>query len=186
MPPRKTIGAFVAALVLAAAVDRFAYGAVPRPDVLYPVAALLDSSFAIPLVLALAAAGLLTQRRRMPQGFAAGAAVAVIVAVLLKVGIHAPRPYVSLEPLFPVPEDSFPSPYDSDYASFPSLHATTFFAAAAAARKARREIMVAALLVAAFVAYTRVLLYVHWTLDIATGAALGWFCVSVADRYLDG
>jgi len=44
----------------------------------------------------------------------------------------------------------------------------------------------AGLLVASFVAYTRVMLYVHWTLDVAAGAALGWICVAAAERRLRG
>lgn len=184
-PVKRAAAASVAALLVAAAVDRFLYGAVPRPEALYPAAAAIDSSLAVPLVLAVAGAGLLARRQRLPRGFVVGAAAAALVAVLLKAGVPAPRPYVSLEPPFPVPEDSLPSPYRDETASFPSLHATAFFAAAAAAREARREILLGAVAVASFVAYTRVLLYVHWTLDVAAGALLGWLCVSAAERHLE-
>lgn len=184
-PPVKRAAAAVAALLLAAGVDRFLYGAVPRPEPLYPVAAAIDTALAIPLALLIAGAGLLAANRD-PRPFVVGAGAAVLAAVLLKAGVPAPRPYVSLDPAFPVPESGFPTPYDPDLSSFPSLHATAFFAAAAAAKEARRGVLIGALAVASFVAYTRVLLSVHWTLDVAAGALLGWLCVAAAERYLRG
>jgi len=180
---RRAAAVAVASLPVAAAVDRYGYRAVPRPEALYPVAAAIDNTLFLFAAVAIASA-LLFRTGRDPKPLLVGAGAAALVAAVLKSGVPAPRPYVSLEPPYPVPRDVFPSLYDPDYASFPSLHAIVLFAAAAPFRRERREYLFAALLVASFVAYSRVLLYVHWVLDVAAGAALGWLCVSLAERQL--
>ncbi|MBU1236957.1 MAG: phosphatase PAP2 family protein [Gammaproteobacteria bacterium] len=73
--------------------------------------------------------------------------------------------------------------------SFPSGHATTAFAFAAIIwlLSRNRPLRIAVLVLATMVAVSRVLVGVHWPVDVLVGAAGGWVCgslgVFVATRY---
>ena len=67
-------------------------------------------------------------------------------------------------------------PYPSDY-SFPSGHTAVSFAAASALYFAgEKYLWKAALVLAAFIAFSRMYLYVHYPTDILGGALLGILC----------
>lgn len=67
-------------------------------------------------------------------------------------------------------------PYPSDY-SFPSGHTAVSFAAVSALYFAgEKYLWKAALVLAAFIAFSRMYLYVHYPTDILGGALLGILC----------
>ena len=89
-----------------------------------------------------------------------------LVTDQLKQLFDRPRP--------PYGEDSIPSLVDiPTSASFPSGHASTSFAAAVALAVLVPKWRVPALGLAALVAFSRVYLGVHYTLDVLAGALLG-------------
>ncbi|MDY6764743.1 MAG: phosphatase PAP2 family protein [Halobacteria archaeon] len=97
-------------------------------------------------------------------------------AVLLKSGIHAPRPYVELGMNYTTGGFSYSEYfYNHEYGSFPSQHAMSSFAVIPFFHSAFEDYRVTAFLAvfAIVVAYSRVYLYLHYVSDVVVGSALG-------------
>ncbi len=86
--------------------------------------------------------------------------------MVLKVIVGRARPYM-IDPGF------YPFTFGSDFASWPSGHATTAFAFAAAAGMAIPVLRWPLLALAALVAYSRMTLGVHYLGDVIMGATIG-------------
>jgi undecaprenyl-diphosphatase len=117
----------------------------------------------------LAIAAIAAMRRRQPLVFY-GTALALLLAEavsgLLKVLVGRDRPFV-LEP-DPEPLGRIPGTH-----SFPSGHATVSFACATVLAVAVPRLAVPLYLLAAAIAWSRVVVGVHYPLDVLAGAALG-------------
>ena len=70
--------------------------------------------------------------------------------------------------------------------SFPSGHTASAFAAAFALWLQNRKLGVPALVLAAFIAFTRLYLYVHFPTDVLGGLVLGLALGALASRIVDG
>ena len=118
--------------------------------------------------IALAAILLLFRRTRRAGCILALALVCdlVLCNFILKPLVHRVRPCDLL------PEVTLLIPHPSDY-SFPSGHTASGFAAAFALWFQNRKLGTPALLLAAFIGFTRLYLYVHFPTDILGGIALG-------------
>ena len=101
------------------------------------------------------------------------------LAMLLALGLYMVAGHCILKPLFarPRPCDIRPEmltlvarPHGW---SFPSGHTASGFAAAFALWRQNRKLGTPALVLAAFIGFTRLYLYVHFPTDILGGAALG-------------
>ena len=135
-----------------------------------------------PLMVALALLGdVRAGRRRLPVAALATAAawgLGSLTSTLLKDVFDRARPAASGDwaALIATPSS----------ASFPSGHAATAFAAATAVAMLRPRLRVAALVLAALVAASRVVLGVHYPLDVLAGslagAAVGALIAAVARR----
>ncbi len=88
------------------------------------------------------------------------------VVMILKVIVGRARPYMG-------DIGFFPFTFGSDFASWPSGHATTAFAFAAAAGMAIPILRWPLLLLAVLVAYSRMTLGVHYLGDVIMGATIG-------------
>lgn len=97
-------------------------------------------------------------------------AVAVIVpwsaTALLKILVHAPRPFVTLAGVHPLV-------VESPFTSFPSGHATVFFALATTVHLFHRGLGRFFFACAGLIAVSRVVSGVHYPLDVLVGAAIG-------------
>ncbi len=127
------------------------------------------------LAIALVGVGL----RRVPGKAVCQLCLAMLVAFLindvtLKPVIHAPRPFQRDAQARVVGHRP------NDY-SFPSGHAAASFAAAVALSRAWPAGTVVWFALAAFIAYTRIYLGVHYPIDAACGALVGiacaWFAI---------
>lgn len=108
-----------------------------------------------------------TVARRAAVAATAGAGVALLIGQALSHLVERPRPFVAhpgLIHLF--------APHVAD-ASFPSDHATAAFAIATAVMLRNRILGGLALIAAAVLGVSRVVIGVHYPLDVAAGAALG-------------
>ena len=125
---------------------------------------------------------LLLFRRTRKAGFA----MAVALVLYMAAG------HFFLKPLF-----ARPRPCDVDTAitilvkrphghSFPSGHTASAFAAAFALWLQNRKLGVPALVLAAFIAFTRLYLYVHFPTDVLGGLALGLALGALASWIVDG
>ena len=91
---------------------------------------------------------------------------------ILKNIIRRPRPFMSMPNLhLLIPE---PSGY-----SFPSGHATSSFAAAGILYKEFKKYGIYPLILAVLISFSRVYLFVHYPIDVVTGAALGLICSQI-------
>ena len=86
--------------------------------------------------------------------------------LVLKPLVARPRPFVSL----PAAELLIPPPHSY---SFPSGHALSSFAAATALFLADKRLGIPACILAAFIAFSRPYLFVHYPTDVLAGALLG-------------
>lgn len=86
--------------------------------------------------------------------------------IALKNIIARPRPCT----LFPEMELLIPRPHSY---SFPSGHSASSFAAAVLLLKCRKAFGIPALILAFFIAFSRLFLFVHYPTDVLAGAALG-------------
>ena len=86
--------------------------------------------------------------------------------LVLKPLVARPRPFVSL----PEAELLIPLPHSF---SFPSGHAPSSFAAAEALFLADKRLGIPACILAAFIAFSRHYLFVHYPTDVLAGALLG-------------
>lgn len=109
----------------------------------------------------------------IPRERKTGAAVLMVLLasylvgnLLLKNIVMRPRPFVEF------PQVSLLLPAPSGY-SFPSGHALSSFAAAAAVFRYHKKWGTAALFIAAFIAFSRLALFVHYPTDVLAGALLG-------------
>ncbi len=109
----------------------------------------------------------------IPRERKTGAAVLMVLLasylvgnLLLKNIVMRPRPFVEF------PKVSLLLPAPSGY-SFPSGHALSSFAAAAAVFRYHKKWGTAALFIAAFIAFSRLALFVHYPTDVLAGALLG-------------
>ena len=125
---------------------------------------------------------LLLFRRTRKAGFA----MAVALVLYMAAG------HFFLKPLF-----ARPRPCDVNTAitilvkrphghSFPSGHTASAFAAAFALWLQNRKLGVPALVLAAFIAFTRLYLYVHFPTDVLGGLALGLALGALASWIVDG
>ncbi len=87
------------------------------------------------------------------------------ISSLIKIFVHIPRPFVvnGLQNTFLV----------SPYGSFPSTHTAAFFAFATAVFVAHRPSGILFYMVALAIAVERVLLGVHYPIDVVAGACIG-------------
>ncbi len=121
------------------------------------------------VLLALGGAADLLQRRRVPLALVAAiiaSLLAELISSLAKLAFERPRPPVAdraIDPAITLP-DSW---------SFPSGHATAAFAAATAIAVLSPRLRRPALALAAVIAVSRVVLGVHFWLDVIAGALLG-------------
>ncbi len=118
--------------------------------------------------------------RRPPVFLLTGAAVllAELAARGVKLLVDEQRPAVR----FALPKALVHVPRDS---SFPSGHATTSFAAATILTFAKPRLAVPLYLLALAIGFSRVYVGVHYPLDVAGGAVLG-FAIATALRQLEG
>lgn len=93
-------------------------------------------------------------------------ASAYLVTLLLKIIVHAPRPFIALSNVHPLVIET---PYDS----FPSGHATAFFALAVAMYMYDKKWGIVFFIIAILVSLSRVVSGVHFPIDILAGAAIG-------------
>ena len=91
---------------------------------------------------------------------------AYIITLILKMIVHAPRPFIALSNIYPLVLET---PHDS----FPSGHATVFFALAVALYTYDKVWGSIFFVVAVLVALSRVIAGVHFPIDILTGAFIG-------------
>lgn len=138
--------------------------------------AFLDSFPFFPVVSLVGTIALIATRRyRHAVYFLATMALVGTVAVALKIGINAPRPYVRQG--IEVDETSFLpfNLYEDAYASFPSMHTMTAFAPVGVFHSAyrSRRLTVALCGFAVVVTYSRVHLRLHHVSDVVVGGALG-------------
>jgi undecaprenyl-diphosphatase len=95
-------------------------------------------------------------------------ASAYLVTLILKILVHAPRPFVALPNIHPLVIET---PYDS----FPSGHATVFFALAVAMVMYDKKWGIVFFIIAILVSLSRVIAGVHFPIDILAGAIIGSF-----------
>ncbi|MGH2994531.1 MAG: phosphatase PAP2 family protein [Solirubrobacterales bacterium] len=122
-----------------------------------------------PILVALAAARDIGQRRRLPLAAACGAvslALASLASGLLKELIDRSRPAVADDSIAPVVATP-------DSPSFPSGHTTTAFAAAVAISIVQPRLRLPMLAIAGLVGISRAYLGVHFVIDVVAGALLG-------------
>lgn len=102
--------------------------------------------------------------------FTIGASIfsAWLMSFIIKIIVHAPRPYVKLHDLTPLI-------VHGGYDSFPSGHATVFFGLATAIYLYNKKAGILFYLFAILIALARVITGVHFPLDIFVGALLGIF-----------
>ena len=93
-------------------------------------------------------------------------ASAYLVTLLLKIIVHAPRPFIALTNVRPL---IIETPYDS----FPSGHATAFFALAVAMVMYDKKWGTVFFIIAILVSLSRVISGVHFPIDILVGAIIG-------------
>ena len=109
---------------------------------------------------------MLTRRPRALYATALAVLLAEVSSGLLKELVERDRPFV-VEPL-PEPIAREPASY-----SFPSGHATVSFAAATVVAAWLPRLAIPAYALAAAIAWSRVVVGVHYPLDVLAGAALG-------------
>ena len=105
----------------------------------------------------------------------------IIGDLILKTLIARERPCVVAPPelmLVPVPHST----------SFPSGHSTAAFASSVSIFHHNRKLGIAAIILAVFIAFTRLYLYVHFPTDVLAGTALGItsaiVVTTLTDKYL--
>lgn len=103
---------------------------------------------------------------------------AFIGEVVLKNLVERVRP-CNINTVFPI---LIPRPTDF---SFPSGHTSSSFAAATIIWKAKRKFGILALLLASFIAFSRLYLYVHYPTDILAGLVLGLLCALTVNAVID-
>lgn len=91
---------------------------------------------------------------------------AYVVAYILKVIFHAPRPFVDHL-------DIIPLVYETPYTSFPSAHATLFFALATVVYIYNKKAGVVLFVVALMISLSRMIVGVHYPGDVLAGALIG-------------
>jgi undecaprenyl-diphosphatase len=91
---------------------------------------------------------------------------AYLVTLLLKILVHAPRPFMALSNIHPLVIET---PYDS----FPSGHATAFFALAVAMYMYDKKWGTVFFIIAILISLSRVISGVHFPIDILAGAIIG-------------
>lgn len=96
----------------------------------------------------------------------ASAAGAYVVAYVLKIIFHAPRPFVTHLDVIPLVSESW-------YSSFPSGHATLFFALATAIYLYDKRAGAVFFVLAVIIALSRIVAGVHYPGDILAGAVIG-------------
>lgn len=136
------------------------------------------TDFFFPLITALGDAGviwilaailMLCFPKTRRWGIILGIALAVTFLIndlLIKPAVQRPRPcdlYPAVDLLIQRP-DSY---------SFPSGHSASSFASSVVLLHCNRRLGIAALILACFIAFSRVFLFVHFPTDILTGALLG-------------
>ncbi len=102
---------------------------------------------------------------------------AYIIAYILKIIVHAPRPFV-------IHTDVSPLVLETSYSSFPSGHATLFFALATILYFYDRRTGLIFFLFAILIAISRMVVGVHYPLDVLAGALLGMVISWVLHRYI--
>lgn len=97
---------------------------------------------------------------------------AVLCEGLLKNIVRRPRPFMSIPNLhILIPE---PSGY-----SFPSGHAASSFAAAGILFKEFKRYRIYPIILAVLISFSRIYLFVHYPIDVLSGAVLGFLCSSL-------
>ena len=91
---------------------------------------------------------------------------AYVISYILKIIFHAPRPFVTHL-------DVRPLILETPYTSFPSGHATLFFALATAIYLYDKRAGYVFYVLATLIAISRVVVGVHYPVDIIAGAAIG-------------
>lgn len=91
---------------------------------------------------------------------------AYAVSYILKIIVHAPRPFVTLVQVQPLVAET-------PYTSFPSGHATLFFALATAIYLYNKRAGYVFFFFALVIAISRMVVGVHYPIDILAGAVIG-------------
>jgi undecaprenyl-diphosphatase len=91
---------------------------------------------------------------------------AYLIAYFLKMIFHAPRPFVTYLDVLPLVSEG-------SYSSFPSAHATLFFALATALYMYNKKVGGTFFFFATIIALSRMVVGVHYPLDLIGGAVIG-------------
>lgn len=102
--------------------------------------------------------------------------IAWLVTFFLKIGFHAPRPFVTYLQVHPLV-------IETPFTSFPSGHATVFFALAMAVYFYHKRLGCFFFVCAILIALSRIVAGVHYPGDIIVGACIGISIVYLS-RYL--
>jgi undecaprenyl-diphosphatase len=102
---------------------------------------------------------------------------AYAAAYILKILVHAPRPFVTHRNVYPLVSET-------SYSSFPSGHATLFFALAMVIYFYDKRIGLVFFFFAVLIAISRMVVGVHYPIDVIAGALLGVVTSWVLHRYI--
>lgn len=91
---------------------------------------------------------------------------AYATSYVLKIAFHAPRPFVTHLDVHPLVSET-------PFSSFPSGHATLFFALATAIYLYDKRVGYVFFIMAALIAISRMVVGVHYPIDIIAGAVIG-------------
>ncbi len=102
---------------------------------------------------------------------------AYAVSYILKIIFYAPRPFVTHLDVQPLVSETW-------YSSFPSGHATLFFALATSIYLYDKRAGVTFFVVAVIIALSRMIVGVHYPVDILAGAVIGIVVAWILHRYI--
>ena len=102
----------------------------------------------------------------------------IICNLILKNAIARPRPFWTDETLSIIIKEP------TDF-SFPSGHSSVWFALASGVLYRNRQWGIAAMIVAVFVAFSRLYLTVHFPTDVLVGAAIGVVMAIISGKIVD-